>query len=354
MSTAAFATEPTVHSLDRSSVPAAVPVLDIAVVIVTFKSAHLTIESLHTVAGERSTPGLRIRAMVVDNASGDLPQIAHAVEEHGWSSWVTLMLAPKNGGFAYGNNLGIERVYGGGIPSYVYLLNPDTQLRAGAIGSLVRFLEAHPEAGIAGSCFETAEGADWPIAFRFPTLASEVDRGLEFGVVTSLLKPWVIVKQMTQTCEPVDWICGASMMIRPAVFDAIGGLDENYFLYFEETDFCRRARLAGFSTWYVPESRVMHIGGQSTAVKDESCARLPAYWFESRRRYFAVSFGVAHAMAIDAVAVIAHSLGIVKRALLRRRGSIPHYVRDLVRHSVLWKRNRNIPPVHSRITPSRA
>src|ERR1700678_3273665 len=118
MSTA-LATEPMVRSHDRPSapaaVPAALPVLDIAVVIVTFKSAALTIESLRTVAGERSTPGLRIRAVVVDNASGDLPQIVRAIEEHGWSSWVTAVLAPKNGGFAYGNNLGIERVYGGGI-----------------------------------------------------------------------------------------------------------------------------------------------------------------------------------------------------------------------------------------------
>lgn len=353
MSTALLAT-PSVRSIDRPSAPAVAPVLDIAVVIVTYKSAQLTIESLRSVASERSTPGLRVRVAVVDNASGDLPQIRRAVEERGWSSWVTLVPAPKNGGFAYGNNLGIERIYAGGIPSYVYLLNPDTQLRAGAIGSLVKFLESHPDAGIAGSSFETAEGADWPLAFRFPTIASEVDRGLEFGVVTKLLEPWVIVKQMTHVNEPVDWICGASMMIRPAVFDAIGGLDENYFLYFEETDFCRRARLAGFSTWYVPESRVMHIGGQSTAVKDESCARLPAYWFESRRRYFAVSFGLANAIAIDTVAVIAHCLGIVKRALqMRRRGSIPYYVRDLVKHSVLWKRNRNIPPVHSRISPSR-
>ena len=355
LATDALATEATAGSVDRSFVPAAAPVLDIAVVIVTYKSADLTIESLRTVASERATPGLKIRAMVVDNASGDLPDIVRAVEDNGWSSWVTPVLAPKNGGFAYGNNFGIERVYSDGIPSYVYLLNPDTQLRPGAIGSLVSFLQSHPDAGIAGSSFETADGADWPIAFRFPTLGSEVDRGLEFGVVTSLLKPWVIVKQMTQSCEPVDWICGASMMIRPAVFDAIGGLDENYFLYFEETDFCRRARRAGFATWYVPESRVMHIGGQSTAVKDESCKRLPAYWFESRRRYFATSYGLTHAMAIDAAAVIAHSLGIVKRALqLRRRGTIPHYVRDLVSHSVLWKKNRNVPPVQSRIAPSRS
>jgi GT2 family glycosyltransferase len=327
--------------------------LDVAVIIVTYKSAHLTIESLKTVSAERSAPGLAVRAVVVDNASGDLPQIARAIEENGWSSWVTAVAAPRNGGFAYGNNLGIERAFAEGAPSYVYLLNPDTLLRPGAIVSLARFLEAHPEAGIAGSSFETAEGRDWPIAFRFPTLASEVDRGLEFGLVTSLLKPWVIVKEMSQTSEPVDWICGASMMIRPSVFEAIGGLDENYFLYFEETDFCRRARRAGFSTWYVPESRVMHIGGQSTAVTNESRDRLPAYWFESRRRYFAVTFGLFHAMAIDSIAVVAHGLGIFKRVLQRRQhGSIPHYVRDLVRHSVLRKRNRDIPPAHSRIGPA--
>jgi N-acetylglucosaminyl-diphospho-decaprenol L-rhamnosyltransferase len=350
MASAAIAQGAESPAVDPASMPEPTR-LDVAVVIVTYKSAPLTIESLKTVASERFAAGLSIRVVVVDNASGDLPQIARAIEEHGWSSWVTAVAAPKNGGFAYGNNLGIERAFAEGAPAYVYLLNPDTLLRSGAILSLVRFLEAHPEAGIAGSCFETAEGRDWPIAFRFPTLASEVDRGLEFGLVTSLLKPWVIVKEMSQSDEPVDWICGASMMIRPQVFEAIGGLDENYFLYFEETDFCRRARGAGFSTWYVPESRVMHIGGQSTAVTDESHERLPAYWFESRRRYFAVTFGLFHAIAI---AVVAHCLGIFKRVLQRRHhGSIPHYVRDLVRHSVVWKRNRDIPPARSRIGPTR-
>ena len=112
------------------------------------------------------------------------------------------------------------------------------------------------------------------------------------------------------------------MMIRHDVLAAIGGLDENYFLYFEETDFCRRARRAGFSTWYVPESRVMHIGGQSTQITSSAAApgRLPSYWFESRRRYFAVTFGIRRAMAIDMVAILAHSLGWLKRvALLRTR-----------------------------------
>jgi GT2 family glycosyltransferase len=141
------------------------------------------------------------------------------------------------------------------------------------------------------------------------------------------------------------------MMIRPEVFRAIGGMDENYFLYFEETDFCRRARRAGFSTWYVPESRVMHIGGQSTMIASDIRERLPGYWFESRRRYFVVTFGVAHAMAIDLVAVIAHSLGSVKCFIQgRQHTAVPYFIRDLVRHSVFWKRNRNIPPIRSRIT----
>jgi N-acetylglucosaminyl-diphospho-decaprenol L-rhamnosyltransferase len=324
--------------------------LDVAVIIVTYKSAQLTIENLKSLLGERSAPGLHVRAIVVDNASGDLPEIARAVENCDWSSWVTFVAAPKNGGFAYGNNRGIERAYASGDPSYVYLLNPDAQVRPGAISSLVRFLEAHPEVGIAGSSFETGDGSDWPIAFRFPSMIGEFIQGLSLGIVTSLLRPWVTVRHMAKCNEAADWVSGASMMIRPEVFSAIGGMDENYFLYFEETDFCRRARGAGFSTWYVPESRVMHIGGQSTTLAPDGSERLPPYWFESRRRYFAVTFGIAHAMAIDFVAVIAYSLGSVKRFIQRRQHTaIPYFIRDLVRYSVFWKRNRNIPLARSRI-----
>ena len=143
--------------------------LDIAVVIVTYKSAALTIDSLRSVAAERSAAGFHIRALVVDNASGDAPSIAEAIESNGWRSWVTLVTAPKNGGFAYGNNVGIARAYEDHVPSYIYLLNPDAQVRPGAIGSLARFLESHPEVGIAGSSFENLDGSDWPIAFHFPS-----------------------------------------------------------------------------------------------------------------------------------------------------------------------------------------
>jgi N-acetylglucosaminyl-diphospho-decaprenol L-rhamnosyltransferase len=290
------------------------PPVEVAVVIVTYKSAQLTINSLRSLEAERAAPGTTIRAVVVDNASGDASAIGEAVAARGWASWVRLLSAPRNGGFAYGNNLGIEAAYQRGRVDYVYLLNPDTEVRSGAIGALVRFLEAHTEAGIAGSSFENRDGS--------------------------------VARQMSRTPEPVDWISGASMLIRPAVLQAIGGLDENYFLYFEETDFCFRAKRAGFQTWYVPESRVMHIAGQSTTVTDRSRGpeRLPPYWFESRRRYFALTHGVPRAIAIDVVALVANLLGSLKRiALGRTRSAVPYFVRDLIRYSVLWPRHRVFP-----------
>ena len=316
----------------------------VAVAIVSYRSAELAIDCLRSVQAERSAAGLAIRAVVVDNASGDFPRIARAVRQNGWDSWVTTVLAPRNGGFAYGNNLAIHHALQSGAADYVYLLNPDTQVRPGAIATLVRFLASELRIGIAGSSFENADGSDWPIAFRFPSLVSEFSQALGFGPVMRLLERWSVAREMSPAApQQVDWICGASMMIRAPVFQALGGFDEGYFLYFEETDFCLRARRAGFATWYVPASRVMHVGGQSTGVTERNSAprRLPAYWFESRRRYFAKASGVWHAMAIDLVVLAAYPLGWLKRLALRQgHQSVPHYYRDLVRGSMLRARNR--------------
>src|ERR1700683_2327434 len=125
------------------------PTLDVAVVIVTYKSAQLAIQSLRSLESERASSGLNIRAIVVDNASGDLPAIQQALGPNGWSSWVTLVLAPMNGGFAYGNNLGVQHAYAAATPDYIYLLNPDAEVRPGAIRSLVRVLEGRAVSGIA-------------------------------------------------------------------------------------------------------------------------------------------------------------------------------------------------------------
>ena len=323
------------------------------VVSVSFRSARLMIDCLRSIEKELSTPRVKLGAIVVDNASGDFPILSQAVQENGWSSWVKLILAPKNGGFAYGSNLGIQLAMDNGDADYIFLLNPDTQVRRHAIGSLIAFLESHRNVAIAGPSFEKLDGKGWPIAFRFPSIATELSAALGIGLVTKLLGDRTVEMRMAPVAQQVDWISGAAMMIRSDVFKTIGGLDENYFLYFEETDFCFRARKAGFSTWYVPESRVMHIMGQSTDVVIEGCSRpkrLPAYWFESRRRYLASSLGPRAAMAVDLVVLLTYPIGYLKQVLLGRgRTLVSHYLRDVWRHSILRRRNRRLAPCRTHL-----
>jgi len=323
----------------------------VSVVIVSYRSAALTIACLRSLVTERSLPGINLNVVVVDNDSGDAPAIAAAIESEGWS-WITLMVAPRNGGFAYGNNLGIAEAFRLGSPAYLHLLNPDTQIKPGAIRTLVEYLDRHPEVGIAGSSFENGDGSDWPFAFRFPSLMSELEAGLNWGVASRLMKRWAVAQVMSPHAQPTDWGSGASMMIRRGVLERIGGLDENYFLYFEETDFCWRSKRAGAPMWYVPQSRVVHIGGQSTKVTERNVAprRLPAYWFESRRRYFMRTGSLPRAILIDVVALIANALGSIKQTLQGRRSrAVPHYLKDLWRHSVIHRKNRALTasPVRS-------
>ena len=308
------------------------------VVVVSYKSAALTVDCLRSIAVERLTSALHIRCVVIDNASGDEPVVAAAIADHGWGDWARVVVAPRNGGFAYGNNLGLKELERDGRVDFVHLLNPDTVLRPGAIDALVAFLQAHPRAGITGGVFENGDGSEWAIAFRFPSLLGEIEQGVRLGLVSRVLSGACVPMNMGASAAPADWVSGASMMIRREVFDRIGGLDETFFLYFEETEFCHRAKRAGFEVWYVPASRVVHIAGQSTKVTERNVGprRLPSYWFDSRRLYFTLAHGPAYAAAADALAIVSGWLGLAKSALQGRlRTHVPHFLRDLFGHSAL-------------------
>jgi len=324
--------------------------LDVLVIIVSYRTANLVVQAIRSLEAELSSPDIRVRLVVVDNDSGDYPTIAAAVERNSWSSWVTLIKAPRNGGFAFGNNLGMKAAYAVKAPDYIYLLNPDAQIRPLAISHLARFLERNPRVGVAGSHIVNFDESDWGIAFRFPGMLSEFEGGLEIGAVSRLLERYRVPRKMGRRAQQTDWICGASMMIRPEVVSKVGAFDENYFLYFEETDFCFRAMREGFETWYVPESQVMHIRGQSTTVTDLTIGpqRLPTYWFDSRRRFFVKTYGLWRAMVIDAVALVGCSLGLVRRKIVHSSSSpIPCYIRDLLRNSVLLPWNWAVAPLRT-------
>lgn len=321
--------------------------MSVLVVIVNYRVAGFTLKCLRSLIPERErVPDLRVS--VIENDSGDEEALREGLADPAFDGWTELVVAERNGGFAYGNNYAVRRMLHGSQPTeYVLFLNPDTEVRPGAIETLVSFMEDHPEAGIAGAGLINGDGSDWPIAFRFPTVLSELDGGLRFGPVSKLLKKYVVARQMGPFAQPIDWVPGAAMIVRRDVFEDIGLMDQSYFLYYEETDFCLAAKRAGWACWYVPEARVMHIAGQSTGVtvRGQQPRRLPDYWFESRRRYFVKNHGVLYAAAAD----VAHLAGLAfsqARSRIQRREDkrAPHLFRDLWRSSVLWPKNRYVEP----------
>ena len=312
------------------------------VVIVNYRTASLTIDCLHSLVSEvRSVPGTRV--VVTDNNSGDdsVERIGSAIETEGWGDWASLMPLERNGGFAYGNNAAIRpALQSTNPPIYVLLLNPDTIVRPGALKALVDFMNKHPDVGIAGSRLEDPDGTPQRSSFRFHTVFSELDAGLRLGVVSKLLSKWVVAPPVSDETGPTGWVAGASMMIRREVFEAAGLMDEGYFMYYEEMDFCLQAKRAGWSCWYVPQSHVVHLVGQSSGVTDTKRPpkRLPQYWFDSRRRYFLKNYGWLYTALADAAWTVGFSLWRLRRVLQGKPDQDPpNFLSDFVRNSVFLK-----------------
>ncbi len=318
-------------------------------VIVNYRSAALAIKCVASLVAEKEqVPDLQVQ--VIENDSGDFEVLSEALNKPEYHSWVRLVRAEKNGGFAYGNNLAVRSALkGSDPPQYFLLLNPDTEVRPGAIQTLIDFMNRTPRAGIAGSQLENADGSLWKRAFRFPNILGELNNGMNFGPVSRLLEHYCVVREMGELNTQVDWLPGAAMIVRRDVYEQVGLMDESYFLYYEETDFCLAAQRAGWECWYVPAALVMHVSGQSTGVTahtDEK-KRLPDYWFESRRRFFVKNFGVRYAAMSD----IAYGLGLGfcrARTMLTKKKSplAPRMLYDMLRHSVLLPKNRGLvsPP----------
>jgi GT2 family glycosyltransferase len=304
--------------------------------ILNYKTPDLAIRSLHTLLKELDgVESYHVDVVDNDSQDGSFDQIEQAVKECGQTDRVTAIASPKNGGFAYGNNIAIRRNLESDDPAeYFYILNSDAFPDEGAVKCLLDFLENHRHVGIAGSYIHGVDGNPHITAFRFPNLLSELEAGIGLGAVTNLVSDWLVSMPLPdRTCQ-VDWLAGASMMIRRVVFDKVGLLDENFFLYFEETDLCRRALLAGYPTFYVRDSSVTHIGSVSTGMQDKS-NRLPSYWFDSRRYYFEKNHGKSYLWAANALWSSTYPLYRIKRLLQRKETRTPpRWWRDFVRHTL--------------------
>jgi len=313
----------------------------LVIAVVAYGAAPLTIDCLASIEPERaSVPGLRV--VVVDNCSPDgaADVVARAIDERGWGAWAELVRAPANRGFAAGNNVAIRTMqqrHAGA--QWLLLLNPDTVVRPGALRRLLDFMIARPEVGAAGGRSEDPDATPQACCFRFPNAVNEMLGHLAIGALSRLFNRFRTNLGIPEQPRQVDWVSGAFVLMRRDMVEQLGLMDEGYFLYFEETEYLLRAQRAGWQCWHVPESRIVHLVGQSSGVtvRHRGPRRMPAYWFESRRRYFVQHYGRVYAALTDLALLIVCPLGRLRHRLMGKvPATPPHFEGDLLRHSALW------------------
>ena len=323
--------------------------MKLLVVVLNYRTTDLAIDCLRSLSGEvGSVPGMMV--VVCDNATGGDAEerLRHAIETNGWGTWARLKVTTHNLGFTGGNNIVIrEAMESADPPEYVLLLNSDTIVQPGAMSALVEFMDRNPGVGIAGSRLESPDGEVQGSPFRFHRVASEFERGVRVGIISRLLRRWIVVMpKQSEPCE-AEWVAGASMIIRQGVIEQIGMLDEDYFTYFEDIDFCMNARRAGWSVWYVPQSRIVHLEGAASGISSRAPKRRPGYWFQARRRFFLKNYGRAYAALADAAFIVGYAMWRVRRALSGRPDTDPpHLLGDFIRNSVFLTGFRVRPVEH--------
>lgn len=253
--------------------------------ILNYRTPDLILDCLRSLQPEVKID--RDLVVVVDNASGDdsIQRIERAITENQWQQWVQLVPSPVNGGFSAGHNITFQRFSADAF----LVLGSDTILRPGAIAILKDAMERYPEAGLIGPRLEYLDGTPQISCFRYPSAVSESIAAAGTGVVTKLLKSYDILIPVSETSIEAEWISFACVLIRNSVIRQIGWMDEGYFMYYEDIDYCRRARMAGWQIRYIPAARVVHFKGGSGAVQASisSRKRPPTYYYASRARYFA-------------------------------------------------------------------
>jgi GT2 family glycosyltransferase len=229
---------------------------EVSYIIVSYNTCDLLRECLETIYRER---GVSFEVIVVDNASRD-GSLAMVEREF---SQVIAIQSGANLGFAAANNLAFARARG----KYIVLLNSDAFLTPGAICQAVALMDASRETGLAGGRLVGRDGHWQPSARLFPSLLNEFlslsglaarfSHSRFFGRAD---RTWADVMEATET----DWVPGAFSILRREVLEKVGFFDEDFFLYYEEVDLCRRIKNAGYKIQYWPQLQIVHIGGESS------------------------------------------------------------------------------------------
>lgn len=254
---------------------------DVSIIIVNWNTKDLLARCLRCV--QETVKQARCEIYVVDNASSDgSPEMVRRDFPD-----VKLIANSENVGFARANNQAMRVCQG----RYILLLNSDAFVKAHTIDAMVRFMDAHPEAGMAGCKLLYEDGRLQPSCATFPTLLTEIF--IAFGLDKLLARSKIFGRYMMTDWDyndvrVVDVIMGAFMLARADVVRRVGLLDESFFMYSEEVDWCYRFKAAGWPVYFTPEVEAVHLwGGSSKAVKVETLIRL----YRARTQFFRKHYG---------------------------------------------------------------
>jgi hypothetical protein len=225
-----------------------------------------------------------LEVIVVDSGSSD-GSPAMVREQF---SWVKLLDYRENVGFPKGNNLGLAASRG----RYALLLNPDTVVVGDALPAMVDYLDKHPDVGLVGGQLLNADGSVQSSRRRFPTLATAAFEStwLQPFAPRRLLSRYTMEDVPEDATADVDWLVGACLMARREAIAQVGPMDEGYFMYSEELDWCRRFKEAGWRIVYLPDAQIIHYVGKSS---EQAVTRRHVNFQRAKLRYFYKFHGAA-------------------------------------------------------------
>lgn len=258
-------------------------------VIVNYRTPYLVQDCLASLLPE--LVGMDARVVVVDNHSGDdsAEVIKAWLDNYDADGKVIFVRSSENGGFAAGNNIGIQAQKA----QYYLLINSDTLIRPAAIRIILDTALSFPEAGLISPRLEWPDGTGQESCFRFPSPFSELSDASDTGIVDRLLANYIVALPVQRRIAWPQWTSFAGVLIKDEVFRQIGLLDEGYFMYFEDVEFCHRASKAGWTIVHNPEASIVHLRGGSSSVKKQTKLkkRVSKYFYASRTRYYYQTYG---------------------------------------------------------------
>jgi N-acetylglucosaminyl-diphospho-decaprenol L-rhamnosyltransferase len=316
--------------------------LDTLIVTVNYKTSRLVIDLLISLTTEVTKLG-HTHMVIVDNASGDdsVQHIQNFIDENS-INWATVLASKHNVGYAAGNNLAIKHILSKYVAiKRVWFLNPDTRVKAKAGSELIKAIDEH-NLHIVGSRLEDDDGTLQCSHFNFPGIISELSDGLRLGIFDKLNRKYLVRRPQSLYSVQTDWLSGASFMVSSEYIERIGLIDDDYFLYFEELDFCLQGKRNNMLCWYIPSSRVYHAVGASTGVTGNRSegVRRPQYWFDSRRRFYLKNHGAFKLLCCDLAFIIGYTTWYVRNKLTNNTDLLAEpkdFLKDFIKNSFLFR-----------------